>query len=285
MFYTRDIKKNNLISEENFGYLSFNGKNIYVSIYKPKNNCKKIIVLLDSLLNEQNHSLYFCSHLARSLAIRGFMIIRFDYYGTGNSDGDFNMVTFDTLCEDFNSIISWSKKNYSDCIFYTCIGIRYGCHILFHYPEFLKFFSKFVFVHPIINMSQYFKSAYIHKHVMSYNLNSEEKLTTKKILESINFNSSIELRGFLFNSLFIKQLLSIKELSTVNFFDLNALFIFDKKYNNSINQENKENNKIAIECLEIAQGKSWDKENFIQEKDLQFRIIKLINNYIAMDYF
>jgi alpha/beta superfamily hydrolase len=61
---------------------------------------------------------------ARALAARGFPVRRFHYRGTGNSDGDFSDVSFDTMVEDaLASAAALEEAGVSDVAF---IGTRFG---------------------------------------------------------------------------------------------------------------------------------------------------------------
>lgn len=50
------------------------------------------------------------THTARVLAENGFASVRFDLYGNGESDGEFSDMTFTSILEDIEDIISWAKK-------------------------------------------------------------------------------------------------------------------------------------------------------------------------------
>lgn len=50
------------------------------------------------------------THTARVLAENGFASVRFDLYGNGESDGEFSDMTFTSILEDIEDIISWTKK-------------------------------------------------------------------------------------------------------------------------------------------------------------------------------
>ncbi len=50
--------------------------------------------------------------LSRLLAEKGYRVLRFDFTGLGNSEGDFSSSTFSTTQDDLRSAISFLKKNY-----------------------------------------------------------------------------------------------------------------------------------------------------------------------------
>lgn len=48
------------------------------------------------------------THTARFLAKNGYATVRFDMYGNGESDGEFNDMTFTSLLEDVEDIYNWT---------------------------------------------------------------------------------------------------------------------------------------------------------------------------------
>jgi len=50
--------------------------------------------------------------LSRLLAEKGYSVLRFDFTGLGNSEGDFSSSTFSTTQDDLRCAISFLKKNY-----------------------------------------------------------------------------------------------------------------------------------------------------------------------------
>ena len=50
------------------------------------------------------------THTARFLAENGFASVRFDLYGNGESDGEFEDMTFTGILHDIEDIINWTKQ-------------------------------------------------------------------------------------------------------------------------------------------------------------------------------
>lgn len=53
---------------------------------------------------------YFNTNLARKLAREGIACVRFDFYGCGESDGEFSDMLFDGLLNDAADIFAWASK-------------------------------------------------------------------------------------------------------------------------------------------------------------------------------
>ena len=53
---------------------------------------------------------YAHTHLARTLEAEGIACMRFDFYGCGESDGEFDEMTFTGLLEDAEDVYAWLKS-------------------------------------------------------------------------------------------------------------------------------------------------------------------------------
>lgn len=63
--------------------------------------------------NKTEHAGHF-RNFSRILFNNNISSIRLDFYGNGESDGEFKDFTFDTLIEDSEEIIQYAKKNYKN---------------------------------------------------------------------------------------------------------------------------------------------------------------------------
>jgi pimeloyl-ACP methyl ester carboxylesterase len=101
-----------------------------------------------SIIPEHNQSIILCppfgqeylrSHrafrqLALLLAREGFHVMRFDYYGTGDSDGDLESANIDRWIDDI-SAASNELINISGCEQQSLIGLRFGSTLAFLHAQ------------------------------------------------------------------------------------------------------------------------------------------------------
>lgn len=101
-----------------------------------------------SILPQHNHSIILCppfgqeylrSHLAfRQLALllarEGFHVMRFDYYGTGDSDGGLESANIERWIDDV-STASNELLNISGCKRQSLIGLRFGSTLAFLHAQ------------------------------------------------------------------------------------------------------------------------------------------------------
>ncbi len=68
---------------------------------------------------------YLFVKLSRALADAGFCSVRFDFRGSGESDGEFFEMNVSTMKNDLMAVISWLKKNYNPSALYL-LGHSFG---------------------------------------------------------------------------------------------------------------------------------------------------------------
>ena len=85
---------------------------IFTAIHSPKNGQKKcIIVLLNPIFEERSRSHRYLYNWSRYLAYHGYMVIRFDYIGQGDSDGDSDKLTLKGQLDTLAFVIEYVKKH------------------------------------------------------------------------------------------------------------------------------------------------------------------------------
>ena len=86
-----------------------NGKILRGYLELPE-NAKEILVMFHGFTgNKTEHDGHF-RNIARMLATKNIASIRMDYYGNGESDGEFKDFTFDTALEDAKLILDYAKN-------------------------------------------------------------------------------------------------------------------------------------------------------------------------------
>ena len=63
--------------------------------------------------------------ISRMLAERGFGVLRFDFSGLGDSEGEFATTTFQSMRDDLSSAINFLKNNYHAP--HYLVGHSFGC--------------------------------------------------------------------------------------------------------------------------------------------------------------
>ena len=140
---------------------------------------------------------YFSSHkmgparlyvkIARNLVAIGFHVLRFDFTGFGESDGEMKSVTLYSELEDGKAVISHMEKlGYKSGI--ILLGHSFGSNLSIILADKCKSVKKVICISPV------------------YEKNSECKYLNKDQIRKLDTDAVVARKGFLVNSKFIKAL-------------------------------------------------------------------------------
>lgn len=101
--------------------------------------------------------------LARFLCEKGFVVIRFDYIGSGESEGDFETGTsFSGWLEDFQTVLKWVENfTYTDSSKIGIIGHSFSGAIVTHIPTICPTVKKVCALAPVFKLKESFKETII----------------------------------------------------------------------------------------------------------------------------
>lgn len=91
--------------------------------------------------------------LAVQLAQRGFDVIRFDYAGTGSSDGDSETLHIPQWLNDLQTVLEFIRKDSDEATKISCIGVRLGATLLSQLG--LKGVTQFIAWDPVMSGVEY----------------------------------------------------------------------------------------------------------------------------------
>lgn len=93
--------------------------------------------------------------LAISLSQQGFDVFRFDYAGTGSSDGDSETISIPQWLHDLQSVLEAMRNQGDDDALISCIGVRLGATLLSQLG--LKGICQFIAWDPVIAGDDYMR--------------------------------------------------------------------------------------------------------------------------------
>ncbi len=134
-----------------------NGQQLYGILYQvPRVGAEKSrkhgVLMCHPLGHEYPRSYRNLQQLAIQLAQSGFDILRFDYYGTGNSQGDSEHVTAGQCASDIRSAAGYLREQ-SQCERLSVIGVRLG--VPFAVEAKLDDLENLIAWDPVMNGKQY----------------------------------------------------------------------------------------------------------------------------------
>ena len=84
----------------------------------PEGSTDQLVVMFHGYTGHKNENGFLFRHISRMLAEKGIATLRYDFMGSGDSDGEFTDMTFFTEIEDARNIISqgYALNNYKKII-------------------------------------------------------------------------------------------------------------------------------------------------------------------------
>jgi hypothetical protein len=101
------------------------GLQTYVVEHRPARHWRAVVVLAGPMSLERSHSYLSWVRWARTLACNGFLAVRFDYSGVGESTGSFAGQTLDSWADDLGAVVGAARERYSGARLFVN-GLRLG---------------------------------------------------------------------------------------------------------------------------------------------------------------
>jgi alpha/beta superfamily hydrolase len=152
-----DFQKANIPNigiEEKQGYLIRDNKHLFFSAFVPKGPISGAILLCSPFAEEKVRTLRIYVSFARILASLGVMAICFDYYGDGDSEGNFEDASFEDRLKDISFLYDYLKET-SQAKKFGLVGLRWGATLAALAAEKVNP-ELLVLWEPIIDTEKYF---------------------------------------------------------------------------------------------------------------------------------
>lgn len=275
MNYLNDFKKRTTIIQEvlideYYGNILFDTIQNYVSLHFSNISENKLVLIIQPMFLELERSSFFISKLCRSLAFHGYTVIKFDFYGSGNSNGQNEDIDLETIQRDIVHIIKWIEDN-MDITPEVSIGVQFGADLICINHSLFTHFSKKVFIHPLINVSKYFARNHLQRFILNQYASNGKRIKMDDLLSENNH--IIHLDGYSFNSKFVKSLLSLKSFPE-DIADKNILFLLNKTDKFIIQKFS--NFKVIKPSAYIG----WEDENIVSDLAFQKQIGEEVFNFL-----
>ena len=190
--------------------------NLFCCYLKPNHNfeSKSAVLLLPPFAEEMNKSRRMMSTQAAQLAERGHEVLIFDYYGTGDSEGDFSDATWDIWVSDVISLVTWLASKANERV--SLLAIRMGALLVRSVLDATStMLDKLVLWQPVINGDVMLNQFYRLKMAADLSSTGNERLTPKEIKSMLSNGDSVEIAGYLLNPDLVNPM-SMQRLEQLN---------------------------------------------------------------------
>jgi len=141
--------------KEEIVFLNNKAKNykLFMHLYLAERN-DTVCIFLNPILDEKKRVQRFQIDLSREMSKRNNTVVRFDYYATGDSEGEVYQFSFENIMSDINFIIDYSKRRFRIKLI-TLLGIRLGADLAMKISDIRNDIQKLILIEPILDGKRY----------------------------------------------------------------------------------------------------------------------------------
>ena len=198
---------------ERCSYINCRNRNIFTVLHTPENKTnKKGILFIHPYAEEKQRIDRIIVHFARILCTKGYSVMRFDFYGCGDSEGNFEELTFESQISDIQSISNIFIRD-TGIEEISLFGVRLGASIALQYSEIDKNIANLILWSPIINGAGYAGTLFRNKIFASFTEN--KKISKEQILDKLHSDGRVDIDGYYFTKNFYDFLYHLDVLSNI----------------------------------------------------------------------
>jgi exosortase A-associated hydrolase 2 len=254
---------NNIIEEHN--YCIRDGKHLFYSQYLPKGNIKSGMVFCSPLAEEKVRTVRVMVSFARVLASMGIAAIMFDYYGDGDSEGNFEDATFDDRLEDIKYVYKFFRDKCS-LEKVGILGLRWGATLAGHLADSLSP-DILILWEPIIDTEKHLYD-FLRLNIAAQMLVSGKVLKNRdELAKDLEVGGTVGIEGYAITSEFYKSAKQLKMTDKKYAFANNALIVqISKNPDKKIgpDYEKLQSCLSASQLIQVPKEFEWEKTELWQ---------------------
>jgi uncharacterized protein len=180
---------------EEQGYFERDGKHLFYALYRPEKEIKSGLVLCSPFAEEKVRTLRIYVSFARAMAQLGVAVLCFDYYGDGDSEGDFETTPFNERLIDIKAAVAFLKEKTSATNI-GLLGLRWGATLAALSAE--KIAPDYLILwEPIVNCSKYFYDLLRTNLASQMLIEGKVKRTREELLKDFEAGQPVSVEGYL----------------------------------------------------------------------------------------
>lgn len=208
--------------------------------------------------------------LARLLASQGHTVLRFDYSGYGDSEGEFENSTVDDQLEDISAAISTLKDKASITGDIGLIGLRYGALLAAMTAETHKEVSHLVLWDPVIDMDRYLQDALRANLTTQMVMHGKVITNRDELTAQIEEGQAVNIDGYDLTKVFFDSARKINLVDITGSFTGECQLVQIGRPNQPLRKdiESLADNYTNCEIIKLAELQFWKEiKNFVQKSD------------------
>jgi exosortase A-associated hydrolase 2 len=215
----------------------------------PEADLKEIWIYLPPFAEEANRCRAMAAMQSRMLSKYGVGVLLVDYFGTGDSAGDFSETSWNGWKQDIQAAIKWVREKQGQAVKIRLWGIRLGAVLAAEIAdENREEINHLVFWQPVVD-AKLIMTQFLRVRVASAMDRGEPKTTTKEIRQKFEEGEGIEIAGY---HLSANLALEIDRKRLKNYTNLSGASI------DWFELANEQTNELSIPSQKLIEN--WEKE-------------------------
>ena len=202
-------------------FIDNNSKKLFAVLHRPNTNKDRKqstpitgIVFCHPFAEEKLISQRVLVNLARQLCLSGYYVLRFDYMGHGDSEGDFEEATVKTRLSDINRAVEYLRDTVCP-VKIGLLGIRFGATLATLASENDKCIDFLISISPIVKGATYIYNCLRSNLTTQMAVFGKIKKTRKQLVQEMQKGNKINIDGYLISHEFYKQCQNIDLMESV----------------------------------------------------------------------
>jgi alpha/beta superfamily hydrolase len=176
-------------------FIESEGEGVFAFLHQPLEESLSGVIICPPLEAETIRHYRKEVLLGRALAARGHAAVRFNYRGTGNSDGEGSEVTFDDMARDALTVADWLRER-TGVERIAFLGTRWGALVAANAAR--RGSAPLALWEPVVSAASYFRETLRWRlmHDIKYLEPSADRPTTQGLIEQMREHGSVDVMGY-----------------------------------------------------------------------------------------
>lgn len=147
---------------------------------------------------------------ARELAHHGYWVLRFDFMGHGDSDGDFEGATVASRVSDLTSAVDFLRQRLNDGGRVSLLGLRLGAAIAALFAERDPSISRLVLWDPVMDGKSYFQDLLLSNLATQTAVHGKIVATREDLAKRLLDGKTVNVEGYEIGPLFFREICDVQ---------------------------------------------------------------------------
>jgi len=192
--------------EESLFFRNLDGKNLFGNVFSPVEARKTMgIVVCHPIAEERNITRRVLVNLSRALSVKGYPVLLFDYFGEGDSEGDFSEATVESRLLDTLSAKAFLREQARvDRV--GLLGLRFGATAAYLAATREPDVACVVMWQPVISGNHFFHEWLRSNMASQMLLYGKVLFSREQLVAELSGGRPLEIDGFVVTRTFYEQL-------------------------------------------------------------------------------